>query len=96
MEQIIIPKEQVEKYTRIIEIARKGKYRRYMMIQPIPVKTATGEIYILPPGLIDEPIVSKEIDKLVALEEIDKTLAEFPVQDIKIIPTEEILGDIKK
>jgi len=82
MKLIIIPKEQVEKYTRIIEVGRKGKYRRYMGIQPVPVKTKDGTFYALPLGLINEPKVSKEINKLVALKEIDKTLKEFPVQDI--------------
>ena len=82
MKLIIIPKEQVEKYTRIIEVRRKGKYRRYMMIQPIPTKTDKGIVYTLPPGLIDEPKVSKEINKLVALKEVSMTLKEFPVQDI--------------
>ena len=88
MEQIIIPKEQIEKYTRIIEVGRKGKYVRYWMIQPIPVKTDKGIVYTLPPGLIEEPKVSKEINKLVALKEVGKTLKEFPVQDIKIIAEE--------
>ena len=68
MKQIIIPESEVEKYTRKIEVGRKGKYRRYMMIKPVPTKTDKGIVYTLPVGLIDELWVSKELDRLVALE----------------------------
>lgn len=87
MKNIIIPKEEIEKYHHRID--------QWNEIQPIPVQTDKGEIYTLPVCVLTLPKIDKFFNKLKALNEVDVVLKDMPIQDIKIVASVEQI-DIKK
>ena len=84
MKNIIIPKEEIEKYSHRID--------QWNEIRPVEVKTDKGMVYTLPVCVLNLPKIDKFFNKLKALNQVDTVLKDMPVQDIKILPSEEIIA----
>ena len=86
MKQIIIPQELVDKYTRKV----KG-WKGLQEIQPILTKTKTGDVYTLPPEVLElkgmDETLKEMVDKKIITS--NQALDKLPFQDIEI--TQEII-----